>query len=1646
MRIKKVLSVFLAAVMLFTVMSIGITGAAVEIDYAAQYRWLAEALQNEYVRELTNYDVTNATLDNETGGFDQEARGFAYDHKVVARDNEAGDILKAANRFYYIAENIMSFKYGVGCYDPSTLLSYISEKIKPYFASTSGSGEIIYEDFYGDRYYPTEEEIAAYNKAVSDILAVGAQVSQATLTEAGIYFMEMDDWSYYNVDTLLRYFVGNVVKINTGNWFHRFSFIVQTSVNNILEDCTGISSIGNNMLTIRTAVYQVSYQREYNESKSKAYYCFEQPTAEQVWQNYATEYGLDRVSADLTVDADGYPVGLLKEGQAEAFLIKITYDETTVPYLQGAYAAFDSIVSNPYNATLGLKWDSYFVFLSDDAITNGGNDLSAVKTAFVNDLKDRLDDEYDGAIDSYANFMSGVVTSDYITSILKYAGELSSMYSNKALQSVFGANLGNMVTLAYLMKTSRSDPQRTVRGEAKYVATAEKLDDIIHDIDALISPNPAETDDVKISNRVATVLSMFLDIGGLLGVEETIDYSTLEDLVGKVLNSLVFTDSIVSMLVELLYPMIVNLLVDNLGSIAVIGGTAVNLVKDIIDNNGLAIYPNTLAKLINTRYGSKYDIAEQILSNAGSSWENVNFGGLVWGLENVPASQKSEAFIEALCAGLAGFNNLLVCFLCGNEAYLNKDRQDISGAKFGKLYDIELVGGLAWLHSQGLYTKLFIPLYRVLGLTEGVDFLSDKDFEKAVDNDTTTCLENALRPIVRFVTEYVAKRPIETVMKLVPNLVHFLSRQGTTELSYEDEWAAPSFATDQEGSHKGFAQLQTYNLLDILDHTYLSIVGSTLLFGANLYTTSIGALIGSGTLGMLSSLNALLNEFIALEYDTDEIYSRNIACYSDNNGDIIVLPDSTEYAMNPSAYPKAHMQYYSDSSDTKRSLTQDEEHPFLHENITYVAKPFYLPAIPEAKLLSCGELNAAHNTINVTNPGLVFKFLLRYIISALGYRYTLETVPEIDENGYETGFMVAVVPTLIECLGINMDDELFMGLTFESIIANVMIHPDEAICALLELFYSNEEGDLYHKGKESYTYPVEPIDYHEDVLLDEFINPTLSYGAPVKYSEYWTKEYANDFVSSLGPLAEDVLVMLGIEGMEDGLGPFLENMLNENVFTNDLINTLFNAIYQLIGTLKDNLGIDIEGILNAVLDVSFAPVKVGRAIDKMLGFETEAALEIRNAENWMQLFDGGIETDPVTGEETQLLQDVDYDWGLKVVDGVTLAEQNGMSRAEAFVRVVSALLSPAAFLIKFLFMDEDLSILGLINLNSYPGYQYAFIGLLEALSCPNILTYNEYYEASLDPDCGDANVIYHLFSPILGLLDKVYMSPIDTILNLLPNLLFFISVGGLSDFVNNLIHFAYVLLDILRPIIDGYDLLDGLMSNIEISGLTLNLSLPLDLDVNSLVSDLLGALVGDVLTIEGVQIQLPYIDIYTICVGTLQSFTSKEQRIIAHLNPAGGGELLTAILRIVFEVLFMEENHRALTKIISNLAGEGKLDAYDEETLYMVVNGLIGLIEEYEVLDMVLWVVYMLVTKLVPIADTLAPRLQANDMTIMDLIDSASDMDAFMANIALLMKDPNETEVPDTTPDLNAMTSLLDRLLAFFEKIKLFFQQLFTFG
>ncbi len=1596
MHFKKALSVFLAVLMLFGTMSLGLTGAAAEIDYNTQYELLAEALKNEHVRELTNYKVVNKTLENETAGFDPVAKGFAYDHTVIAQDNQTSDILRASNRFFYIAEALMSFRYGVGCYDSGTLISYITEKLKPYFLAEDGS--VMYEDFFGNRYYPTEEEIAQYNDAVQKITEAGLEIDKITLPEYGLQFIEKNYWEYYNVDTVLRYFMGNSTSVNAGNYYHRFSFVVETSINVYFEDCNGVYDVDTDLI-LRRGAYQFAYQRFYNESTSKSYYAFAEPSLRRVWNSYGQEYDFTQTPEDLSG-----PQGITEGGQASALLVNTTVDTTTVGFMRSSYEAFMSFLRQENAQNTYIKWDEIFTVMTDNEIDNP---YEVVKKLGFNPDADGGENQR--------------IFKDRIQNVKNKGNQIfSDTYSNKALVSLFGNDLGNMITLYYLFKKTTESPTRIVRGNATYTADPDKIDKVIHSLDALVTPRDGEegVNDQFIANRVVTIVNQFLDVGELLGVQG-LEYKTLNELVGQVLQSLVFTDSIVNMLVELLYPMIVDLLVDNIGSISVVGGTLLSMIDSILKNNELAIYPDDLANRIRADYGDKYAYACQLLDNAGDNWEAVNFDAMKWGVDDAPAKDKANVFLDALCAGLGGFTRLLICFLCGDNEYADSGRD--SYGNFGKWYDMQLIGG-TWITSQGLYTKVFVPLYRVLGVDEAY-YLDSGEFHDAVDANFRNCLRNAVEPLIKWITEQVAKKPFETIMKLLPNLVHFLSRNGTGDyLKYRDDWHGKAFVVltdNQENAHKGWSTLQTENLYTILDNIFITIsIGGSIPVDLG----SLKELIGDSTLGMLKSINSLLNELIDFGYDTDQVDHANIVAYSSNDG-TIVLPDSEEYGLNPGNYPNPHMVYYSDVSNTKFSLTQDDEHPFKHENITYVRKDYYIPSIPEGKLISVGPIRTDWNTITVEHPGKVFVFLLRYVLSALGYKYTIND---------------PTLPTLIECLGLDLESELFLGLTLGDIIYNVMLHPDEALCALLELFQSGETGDFY-KG-DPYTYPLQPIQYHENTLLNKTINPTMTYGSDVKYSQYWTKENADDFIANLTPLAEDVLGMIGLEGFEGGLGEFLKGLINDMLFTNDLVNTVFNLIYQLLGGLNDSIGFDIEAILEAVLDVKFKPADVAASLAKMIGHETPASAKIASISSWAELFTIGYEVDPVTGKQTAIIGDVDLDWGIDT------AEEHGHNRGDSFLKTLSALLAPASFLIKFLFMDQDLSILGLINLPGYAGYQYAFIGLLEALSCPNILTYKDYYEASQDPVCGDANTIYYLFTPILSLLESAYADPLNVVLSLIPNLLFFISIGGFNDLVNNLVHFAYVLLDILKPILNGYDLVSGLLANLEIAGLSLNLSLPLDVDFNALVSDLLGSLLGDSLTIEGVSIKLPYIDLYTLCVGTLQRFNSKEVRTTVFLNATGGGDLLTAILRVVLEALYMEENHEALSKIIAGLAEEGRLDAYDEETLYLVLHGLIGLIEEYEVIDIILFAVYKLITVLVPIADVLAERLAANDMTITELIDSAGDQEQFIENLGNLLEDPNKVDPPGQADDGEAIFSLLDRIKMFFEKIKLFFQQLFNFG
>ncbi len=1606
------MSVFLAVLMLLTACLPAFHGSAAVIVYSEQYNALATLLANEHVRDLNNYEIENKkSEDIVTEGFNTDAGAFAYSHTVYAKDDVENSILKAANRFYYIAESVMSYTHGVGIYSAELLYAEIQNNLKPYFDKIKDSGwldmnnqpvtptvaernkyyEVMnqlgnrfdkdnlitmgvtvyysesidyYVDVYGNRFYPTDEELETYDEAVAEFIDRGATPTINDMTERGINFVKVNPYDYYNVAAILRYFMGTGSYTNAGNWYHDFDFIVTTDTETVLMAMDSLNSYADNVITVTTGIYRFRYQRQYAANGTTAQYFFKPVDNRDTYVQYGVEYNLASSPAKLSYLEEGEGT----VGQAAYFYTAERKDESTIPELISMNNMFNSIFYskpssayatlpsgyNPsgYNYYIGDTWDSQFLL-------------------FTNDQLNHLD-EYKQTVNQIDLYRAR-----------QAAESLTQMYSNDVLIHLFPGTIGNIKNLQYQLTAGNAVPSRTVRGEATYTASISRLDSIVFQFDALFT-----------NEDVMSTVNMFLSdtmndlFEGTPAEGHT--YSTAQDLVKVLLKGMLYSDDMCTMVVSGLYPLLANLLLDLFEKAEGFSGTLNSLVNWALSSLNAALTPGDLADFL-TEYPSAY-AALKAAGSSMDSWNNVRWGNVTWEKRDGTKITDRETFAAALSATFRGLRVAVLCLFCNDDKWR-----------------LGLLGEGVNIREQAGYRDLLLPLLEALGLQQaagaanndnlaaGLCYSAEDYKERAHEErlNGDSYLLDILIPLLKWVEEIVAIKPIETICQLLPNLVNFIIRDTGD------------------------------NLLDCINKVEIQIYTTSF----HIVTLKIPELLGDiGT--ALDSLNHLLAELIGFS-------------------------------------------------------VKDEEGNEI---------PYYLPKIHEKKLIESGTMNERH-TIDVEHPGYVFLFLLRYVLTAVGYRYDISNEK---------------LPYVIECLGISMDGELFMGMTFGDLIYNIMLHPDEALCALLELFYPNEYGNLYEDVP--YTYPLSQIRFYQNTLLNKTLNPRLSYGAPVIYSELWTQSMATEVVHDLGPLVDNVLKLIGVEGMEDGLSAFLEDLIYGYI-SDDTVNMLFNMLYQLLSGVDGSLGdINVIALLDHIFSVEFTPDRAARRVYAMLGYEPQYDLypEVTETEetpaegegtgteepvqplasyttlysmqSWDDVF-APYTYDPDLGTDVRVLTDANYNWG------ISEAEEHGMTKGEAFIRVLSALLSPASFIFEFLMLDQPLSVFGLISLPSYAGYQYTFIALLELLTCPAnmIATYDEYYEATIklketgyqaDLDLAECNTFYYILKPILGLVDKAIADPVNTVFNLLPNLMFFISIGAMNDLVNNLVHFAYILLDIVKPIFNAYDLVNDLLSNIDLGGFTLNLSLPLDIDFNSVISGLLGSLLGSAIVLgtkevkdengnvigeEDITLTLPYIDFYTLCAGSLERFDSKEMRRIVRLDAAGGGDLLTALLRLVVSVLFMEENLDAVISLLFTVSTN--FDEYDKETIEILLSELSTMmtdtfgIESIPAEDLIMVVLYHLITKVTSLSTTLVDLLADSGLTIMDLvavigsIGSVEDIGILFDFIDSLgnddpyQPDNNEDGIPDDPQSGGgvdngaAAMSIFDKIKAFFEKIILFIKK-----
>ena len=149
---------------------------------------------------------------------------------------------------------------------------------------------------------------------------------------------------------------------------------------------------------------------------------------------------------------------------------------------------------------------------------------------------------------------------------------------------------------------------------------------------------------------------------------------------------------------------------------------------------------------------------------------------------------------------------------------------------------------------------------------------------------------------------------------------------------------------------------------------------------------------------------------------------------------------------------------------------------------------------------------------------------------------------------------------------------------------------------------------------------------------------------------------------------------------------------------------------------------------------------------------------------------------------------------------------------EQFVKSLCDVLEPLYGILKFVLADEDITFFSsdenAISLEGAEGYAFGIIPVLEVLGCKDIFTPDEYY-AAVKSD-GDV-LLTSLINPVLDRVDEILgcEDPAQEILDMLPNIIYFINSNGVDTVVKNTLNAVYSLLGAIEPVakLDLYELI-----------------------------------------------------------------------------------------------------------------------------------------------------------------------------------------------------------------------------------------------
>lgn len=411
-----------------------------------------------------------------------------------------------------------------------------------------------------------------------------------------------------------------------------------------------------------------------------------------------------------------------------------------------------------------------------------------------------------------------------------------------------------------------------------------------------------------------------------------------------------------------------------------------------------------------------------------------------------------------------------------------------------------------------------------------------------------------------------------------------------------------------------------------------------------------------------------------------------------------------------------------------------------------------------SSLLKIADAYLGTNLYNspIVNPGLdtMFAFAESYV-SATGetaYRTNIETPDAL------TVLISALLEALISPVDENTTNaDVIFALIEDENIVNI-------INAVISLIGGSEiTVDKYQTPNWAYMYDGD--DALQQLIDAEGKFPVRTGNAFDIYTQYqnnWSKETAEYINSVLDIFVKNIVDIAKGDGST--LGTIIDDAIVNGIYTDSILNSIIESVVGLI--------VDYEDII----------VAAGGLLD---------AQGLLDWIDWCEITENEDGTRTVKCVK---------DWGMD-------SAETNEAKKEAFVEGFVETLKPAYRLLAWLLFGEDITFFdgvtkeSLITITGGEGYKYAFVPLLEALGATmnyegtdtGIKPVEAFYE---DGVLNMEQAVRDIFSAVVGVLSAICgdlqnvtegTGTLSAMLEIVPNVFYFINAGGLKAVVNNLL-------------------------------------------------------------------------------------------------------------------------------------------------------------------------------------------------------------------------------------------------------------------